>query len=283
MSRKMSHAMGRQLWRVLALLLAVQSLVLSFTTQTTEHFLNACIVWGCALLVLDGDPLPRRLQPTLLGCVVGTVLIVAVLWRSPTLVSGDKIRYLLPLITGLGLALLARPWRQLRQFGPVLIIFSLLPLMRLLTPKLPVAELSEITAWLSGMLLMLCGFPVQRLGQSLYIPGGGVAVAGTCSGSEIMVQLLAVSIIFMVAFPMRYRGQNLAMIVMAPLLALLINGIRIALLALITASSYPGKTWWFDFFHHEWGSQLFSGTAMVVFVVVYVHWQGRQVARLLGG
>jgi cyanoexosortase A len=152
-----------------------------------------------------------------------------------------------------------------------------------LTPKLPVAELSQITAWLSGMLLMLCGFPVQRLGQSLYIPGGGVAVAGSCSGSEIMVQLLAVSIIFMVAFPMRYRGQNLAMIVIAPLLALLINGIRIALLALITASSYPGKTWWFDFFHHDWGSQLFSGTAMVVFVVVYVHWQGRQVARLLGG
>ena len=184
---------------------------------------------------------------------------------------------------GLGLALLARPWRQLRQFGPVLIIFSLLPLMRLLTPKVPVAELSQITAWLSSMLLMLCGFPVQRLGQSLYIPGGGVAVAGSCSGSEIMVQLLAVSIIFMVAFPMRYRGQNLAMIVMAPLLAWLVNGIRIALLALITASSYPGKTWWFDFFHHEWGSQLFSGTAMVVFVVVYVHWQGRQVARLLGG
>jgi cyanoexosortase A len=282
MSRKVSHAMSRQLWRVLALLLAVQSLVLSFTTQTTENFLNACIVWGCALLVLDGEPLPRRLQPTLLGCVVGTVLIVAVLWRSPMLVSGDKIRYLLPLITGLGLALLARPWRQLHHFGRVLIIFTLLPLIRLMM-QVPVADLSRTTAWLSGMLLMLCGFPVQRLGQSLYIPGGGVAVAGTCSGSEIMVQLLAVSIIFMVAFPMRYRGQNLTMIIMAPLLALLVNGIRIALLALITASSYPGKTWWFDFFHHDWGSQLFSGTAMVVFVVIYVHWQGRQVARLLGG
>lgn len=96
MSRPVSHAMSRQLWRVLALLLAVQSLVLSLTTQTTENFLNACIVWGCALLVLDGDPLPRRLQPTLLGCVVGTMLIVWVLWRSPTLVSGEKIRYLLP-------------------------------------------------------------------------------------------------------------------------------------------------------------------------------------------
>jgi cyanoexosortase A len=283
MSRPVSHAMSRQLWRMLALLLAVQYLVLIFMTQTTENFLNACIVWGCALLVLDGDPLPRRLQPTPLGCVLGTVLIVGVLWRSPTLVSGDKIRYLLPLMTGLGLALLARPWRQLRQFGPVFIIFSLLPLLRLLTSKLLVAELSQITAWLSGMLLMLCGFPVQRLGQSLYIPGGGVAVNGTCSGSEIMVQLLLVSIIFMVVFPMRYREQNLAMVVIAPLLAWLINGIRIALLALITASSYPGKTWWFDFFHHEWGSQLFSGTAMVVFVVVYVHWQSGQVARLMRG
>ena len=281
MSRLVSRAMSRQLWRLLALLLAVQSLLLSLTTQTMESFLNACIVWGCALLVLDGDPLPRRLQPTLLGCVVGTVLIVGVLWRSPTLVSGDKIRYLLPLISGLGLALLARPWRQLHHFGRVLIIFTLLPLIRLMM-QVPVADLSRTTAWLSGMLLMLCGFPVQHLGQSLYIPGGGVAVAGACSGSAIMIQLMVVSMIFMVAFPMRYSWQNLAMIVTAPLLALLVNGVRIALLALITASSYSGKTWWFDFFHHEWGSQLFSATAMVVFVVLYVHWQGRQVARLLG-
>jgi cyanoexosortase A len=281
MSRLVSRAMSRQLWRLLALLLAVQSLLLSLTIQTMESFLNACIVWGCALRVLDGDPLPRRLQPTLLGCVVGTVLIVGVLWRSPTLVSGDKIRYLLPLISGLGLALLARPWRQLHHFGRVLIIFTLLPLIRLMM-QVPVADLSRTTAWLSGMLLMLCGFPVQRLGQSLYIPGGGVAVAGACSGSAIMIQLIVVSMIFMVAFPMRYSWQNLAMIVTAPLLALLVNGVRIALLALITASSYSGKTWWFDFFHHEWGSQLFSGTAMVVFVVLYVHWQGRQVARLLG-
>ena len=35
MSLPVSHAMSRQLWRVLALLLAVQSLVLSLTTQTT--------------------------------------------------------------------------------------------------------------------------------------------------------------------------------------------------------------------------------------------------------
>lgn len=282
MSRMLSRQRSRQLWRLLALLLAVQYLVSSLATQNIESFLNACIVWGCALLVLDSEPLPRRLQPSLLGCVVGTVLIVGVLWRSPTLVSGDKIRYVLPLITGFGLALLARPLRQLHRFGPVLIIFALLPLMRLLLMQVPMADLSRTTAWLSGSLLMLCGFPVQHLGASLYIPGGGVAVAGACSGVLIMFQLFMVAGIFMVAFPMRYRWQNLTMMAMAPLLAWLVNGVRIALLALITASSYPAKTWWFDFFHHDWGSQFFSGAAMGVFVVVYVQWQSRQVARLLG-
>lgn len=282
MSCRASHGRSRQLWRLLALLLAVQYLLSSLVTQHIEIFLHACIVWGCALLVMDGDPLPRRLQPTALGCAVGTALILAVLWRSSSLVSGDKIRYALPLVTGLGLALLARPWRQLSQFGPALTIFALLPVIRLLMVQMPIAELSRTTAWLSGLLLMLCGFPVERLGQRLYIPGGGVAVADSCSGSTIMIQLLFVASIFMVAFPMRYRWQNAAMIAMAPLFAWLINGVRIALLALITSSSYPGKLWWFDFFHLGWGSQLFTGTAMGVFVVVYVQWQGRQVARLSG-
>ncbi|MFM7266783.1 MAG: archaeosortase/exosortase family protein [Cyanobium sp.] len=236
--------------------------------------LTSAIIWACALLVMDGETLPKRLRPTPLGCVLGTALILWVLMRSPTLLS------VMPLITGIALALLARPWREMGRFAPVLLILALLAPMRLLVILTPVAKLSEITAWLSEMLLVLCGVPVQRQGHAVLLPGGGVSVAGPCSGISIIVQVLLVALIFMVAFPMRHRWQNVLMVSLAPLLAWLVNGVRISVLALITASSWSGKLWWFDFFHHSWGSHLFAGLAMVVFIALYVHWQGRQVARL---
>lgn len=272
----------RQLWRLLAVLLAVQSLLLSLATQTIETFINACLVWVFALLVMNGEGcLPRRLYPTPLGCVVGSALIVAVLWRSPSLVSGDKIRYVLPLISGVGLALLARPWRHISRFAPVLMILALLPPMRLITLRAPVEHLSDVTAAFAEILLILCGLPTQRSGQVLVIPGGAISVVGPCSGVAIMVQLVAVSLIFLMVFPMRYRWQNFVMMAVAPLLGFLINGLRIAMLAVIMASTYSGKQWWFEFFHHHWGSQVFTGVGMLLFVVVYARWQGRQVAELM--
>ena len=97
----------------------------------------------------------------------------------------------------------------------------------------------------------------------------------------MLVQLLAVAIIFMIAFPMRYRWQNGLMILLAPFLGLLVNGMRIGLLALIVSSNATDKSWWFDFFHDESGAQIFSLISMLVFVLFYAEWQGRQVARLL--
>ena len=61
---------------------------------------------------------------------------------------------------------------------------------------------------------------------------------------------------------------------------MLTNAMRIALLAWINASAMPNKTWWFEFFHTHWGSLVFAGIAMQVFVWLYVYWLARQVAAL---
>jgi cyanoexosortase A len=272
---------GPELWRLLALLLALHGMVLGFVTQGIETFLNVFIVWCSALVVLEGSFPLRRLQPSRLGCLAGLILISWVLWRSHLIISAEMIFNVLPVVSGLGLTLLARPWWGLGLFVPALLILALLPLIRGMIVVGPVAKLSLITAGLTQVLFMACGLPVQRFGIELSIPGGRIEVGGPCSGISMLVQLLSIAIIFMIAFPMRYRWQNALMILLAPLLGFVINGVRIALLALIVSSEYEGKRWWFDFFHVELGAQIFSAVAMLIFVFLYTKWQGRQVARLL--
>lgn len=281
LGQRSSRDLRRLLVRLLALLLAVQSMELAWTTQGMEAFLNVFLVWCSALVVLDGAYLRRHRFPGFWGCGLGMSLIGWVLWRSHSMVSGEMIFNFLPLVSGLGLALVTNPWRRLGRVAPALMILALLPLMRALIVFAPVAKLSLLTAGLTQLLLLFCGLPVQRLGSEVQIPGGGVVVAGACSGLNMLVQLLAVAIIFMIAFPMRYRWQNGLMILLAPFLGLLVNGMRIGLLALIVSSNATDKSWWFDFFHDESGAQIFSLISMLVFVLFYAQWQGRQVARLL--
>jgi exosortase/archaeosortase family protein len=119
-----------------------------------------------------------------------------------------------------------------------------------------------------------------QLGTLVKLQGGGVIVSGACAGLSILLQLLLVAVIFALAFPMRHRWQNGLMIVMAPLLGIVVNGMRITLLALFVTSSLPNKMWWFEFFHEQWGSLLFSGVGMQLFVWLYVYWMSRQVAAL---
>jgi 4-hydroxybenzoate polyprenyltransferase len=48
-----------------------------------------------------------------------------------------------------------------------------------------------------------------------------------------------VAVIFALAFPMRHRWHNSLMIVVAPLIGLVVNGMRITLLALLITIACP--------------------------------------------
>lgn len=159
-------------------------------------------------------------------------------------------------------------------------MLALLPVLRLLGWLTPLQPLSLTTAWLAELLLSLSGSAVLRHGVSIVLEGGTVAVEGPCAGLTMLLQLVVVALVFAIAFPMRHRWQNGLMFLVAPTLAVLINAMRIVLLALINASSWPNKTWWFDFFHWQWGSLIFALLAMQVFVVLYGFWMEKQVAAI---
>ena len=270
----------RGLWLLLAALLALHSLVVGGLTQGPEAVVNALLVWGGALVVLSDQGPGWRPRPGRWGLGAGAALVLLVLWRSQQLTTLDSVASLLPTLAGVALALLAASPRQLGPFGPAVLILGVLPVMRVLGAAIPTGALSLVTARITQLLLMLCGLPVQVQANVVRLPGGAVQIAGPCSGNGIVAQLVGVALIFALAFPMRHRWQNAAMVLVAPLLGVVANGGRIALLALITASELPARGWWFDFFHEHEGSLIFGGVGVLLFAWLYGMWMEWQVRQL---
>ena len=271
---------NRDLWLLLVGLIALDLLLISLLTQPVDEVLNVVLVFGGAVLVFHAPPAGWQPRPGRIGRWVGVALLVAVLWRGQRMMSFDFISSLLPLLAGMGLALLAAPLSQLGSFLPSLAVLALLPMFRAVGWLTPVGPLSVATAWLAQQILTLGGSTAEQIGTLVKLQGGGVIVAGACAGLSILLQLLLVAVIFAMAFPMRHRWQNGLMLLGAPLIGMVANGMRITLLALLSTSNLANKQWWFDFFHDHWGSLLFSGLGMQLFVWLYVYWMARQVAAL---
>ena len=271
---------NRELWGLLAAIFALYLLQLSLLTQMPDVALNLMLVMGGAVLVLNSPPAGWQPRPGRIGRWVGMALLVVMLWFGQRLMSSDLISSLLPLLAGIALALLAAPASKLRPFLKSFCVLALLPVVSAVNTLTPLGPLSVATAWLAKQMLSICGYTAVQLGTLVKLQGGGVIVSGACAGLSMILQLLLVAVIFALAFPMRHRWQNGLLIVVAPLLGMVVNGMRITLLALFVTSSLPNRQWWFEFFHDHWGSLLFSGVGMQLFVWLYVYWMSRQVAAL---
>ena len=271
---------NRELWGLLAAIFALFLLQLSLLTKWPDVALNMVLVMGGAVLVLNSPPAGWQPRPGRIGRWVGVALLVVMLWFGQRLMSSDFISSLLPLLAGIALALLAAPASKLRPFLKSFCVLALLPVVSAVSTLTPLGPLSVATAWLAKQMLSICGYTAVQLGTLVKLQGGGVNVGGACAGLGMLLQLLLVAVIFAMAFPMRHRWQNGLLIVVAPLLGMVVNGMRITLLALFVTSSVPNRMWWFEFFHEHWGSLLFSGVGMQLFVWLYVYWMARQVAAL---
>ncbi len=271
---------NRDLWGLLAAIFALYLLQLSLLTQMPDVALNLMLVMGGAVLVLNSPPAGWQPRPGRIGRWVGVALLVVMLWFGQRLMSSDFLSSLLPLLAGIALALLAAPASKLRPFLKSFCVLALLPVVSAVNTLTPLGPLSVATAWLTKQMLSICGYTAVQLGTLVKMQGGGVIVSGACAGLSMILQLLLVALIFALAFPMRHRWQNGLLIVVAPLLGIVVNGMRITLLALFVTSSLPNRQWWFEFFHDHWGSLLFSGVGMQLFVWLYVYWMSRQVAAL---
>jgi cyanoexosortase A len=266
-------------WQVLAGLQATLSVwVVQATQQDQGITLLAVVIWGGAAICIEDQLEHFQVRPSRASFLAGITLLAYATWRSCLVLDLDSAVYVLPLIQGMGLALLARPVRELFSFRQALIVLSLFPLQFLAFKLLPEYLLSVTTGTFAQALLWIVGVNASSSGRMLVAGAQGVSIEPSCSGAGQIAQLAVIAIVFCMAYPIRsVRGKTLFLL-FAPLLGYFVNVVRIGLLALIVGSTMPYKDQLFDFFHDEWGGLVFSGIATVILGQIYMMMVERQIA-----
>ncbi len=270
----------RNLWLALAAAVAIQNSAVFQSSQSEHTTVFAVLVWGGAVICMEDQFEDLNPKPAVWGLILGTLLLVWVLTRSAIIVHWDGLLFALAPIGGLSLGLMAEKPARLGRFRDPLLCLMLLPSFALLMRILPEAPISLLTARLSGMWLSILGLDVIVNARSVLLPGGGVKVLGPCNGLDLMAQILCVGVIFLLAFPIRSWGSRCIMFLAAPLIGLICNTIRIALLAIFAGNGQSKGSWWFDFFHKSTGSLVFSGVAVMIFGMVYMRLLERELPPL---
>ena len=250
---------------------------LSHQLETTQ-VLNLLLWLGIWMALEDQSPSlwPRPSKASAFG---GTLLLVLTVARSSlTTNNQDRFVYLVLPLLALGLALLNRPLGQWRRFWKALVIALLLPLSRLITNGVLPALLVPVTAKLAWALLYALGFRAFLDGAEVQLGSGGVLVFGACAGIEQLIFTVSVVVIFLLVFPLE-RLLHIALVIAASIVgAVLVNGVRIALLAYCT--SWPDKAGMpaFTFLHDSYGSLLFSLVAVSIVGWIYLKLLDRELA-----
>lgn len=228
-------------------------------------------LWGLSVLFLAAVcSLMWKKRDTLnlgaggISSVIGTLIIALVLLKStyptgkfPHLV--DKFSYVSPLISGVGLGLIASGFKGLKQYKQELIILFFLGVPQAVIPSL--IDISILTAQFSNAVLWYLGFEVARQGVNVILPTGSVEVYSGCSGMVAILYLWGLAALFLVMFPTDWSKKILVPVV-ATLLAFVVNGGRVALMAVLAASSNKQA---FDYWHTGSGSQIFAMSSVLIF------------------
>ncbi|WP_218080801.1 cyanoexosortase A [Anthocerotibacter panamensis] len=253
-----------------AITLMCLHLTLLWKVSSNFDYLSISLLFeGTALYLLyqkrdqiqvEGGPLAYLIGLTLIGLVLMRALFNP--WFGPFL-------QITPFLGGLGLALIAgKP----RQYWRELVIFALvggqIPFSGFI---LKVVNIPVHAAQFSTFLLWYLGYPVTRQGANVALPTGSILVNPGCAGIDIIYVLLGLTVLFVLLVPLDWR-YRLILPGIAYLLAFTVNGVRVALLAVLQAS---GDKLAFEYWHMGDGASLFSIVSLVGF-----GWVLRYFARL---
>lgn len=228
-------------------------------------------LWGISVLFLAAvSSLIRKKRKTLnletevVSSVLGTLILAFVLFKSTSPIGKypdivDEFSYISPFISGVGLGLIASGFKGLKQYGQELIVLFFIGVPHAIIPSL--IDISIFTAQFATAVLWYSGFEVARQGVNVILPTGSVEVYSGCSGMVAILYLWGLAALFLVMFPTDWSKKILIPVV-ATLLAFVVNGGRVALMAVLAASSNMQA---FDYWHTGAGSQLFAMTSVLFF------------------
>lgn len=262
---------ARNAWLFIAATVAIQNIVVFHTSQNESMTVFALLIWGGVLICIEDLIEELHPSPNFVVALFASAMLLFVLFRTSLILHSDGVLFILPPIAVLALILLVKEPRSFHKFRDSMLCALLFPANALLNRIIPEGPLSLLTAKVAAFWLSILGLEPIVNGRDVLLKGGGVTVLGACNGLDMIAQVVCISVIFLLAFRLRSLTSRFLVLSLAPLIGLLSNTIRIALLTVISANgSGHGYGFWFDFFHKDTGSLIFSGLAVFLFGSIYM-------------
>jgi exosortase/archaeosortase family protein len=284
---------GLERWCRLALLAGTASsqLTLAARAGVADFTIMAALSWlAGALLLLESDDAVISTEPSVVPAGRWWAGFLALVWCLLVLSFAgrlhDPLFWLLPLAALVGLGLLGGLGWKSPQLRQLVVIGLLLPAQGLFNWSVPVAPLARVTARVSAQLLWLAGQPAYPQGDRIVMTTQVLLVDGSCTGRSTLAFSLAIlaSLLILLPLPREGRGATVAGLVAMSLAGVvLLNGVRIALLAFTLRDPGPGPLEalrGFEFWHSGPGAQVFSlaaGTLVCGTYVLALEWRWRWV------
>lgn len=245
-------------------LIAMHLLLWMRLTGDFERLTYAVICWAALLTLVWRKRNSAKLTSDVVSSVAGASLLGWVLLRSSWAYVYDGVLFeVAPFFSVLGFGLIAVGIGQLRSYWRELAIAAILaqPQHHIINFFQGIYNFSLLTAKISTSMLYYFGFDVTRQGVFILLPTGAIEVNTSCSGVEAAWSLLQLAVIFLLVFAIR-KGDRWLLPLLALAIAFVVNGFRIAILALVVAGGDKAA---FNYWHHGDGSQLFGVLSMLAF------------------
>lgn len=248
-----------QFW-LLGITAGLITIHLTLTSRAKDSSLlgTSALFWiaVCYLIWQKRDEL--NLENRIFSSIWGMVIVAFVLLKSTSVSGYDPFLRFFPLISCLGVALLASGFKGLKQYWrELLILCFLVPPPGALSLLF---DMSTITAKFATALLWYAGFEVHRQGVYVYLQNGGIEVYPGCSGIENMLHLLGLAVIFLLSFSTTLL-EKIYLPIVASATAFIVNGVRVAILAILAGSANPQAL---EYWHKGEGSLIFSMISVAI-------------------
>lgn len=232
-------------------------LTITWKRGYTDLWGMSLLFWVAVCLLIWKKRDKLNLETDVISSFLGALIIGSVLIESTF--SINKFPYISPFISAIGLSLIASGFRGLKQYWHELLVLFF-PSVAYIT-LLFLIDISVLTAKFATFVLWYLGFEASRQGVNINFNTVGVEVNQSCSGLESILHLWVLSILFLVVFPTDNRKKILLPVV-ASLLGFVVNGVRVALMAILVVSSNQKA---FEYWHTGDGAIIFSMISVLLF------------------
>lgn len=226
---------------VLGLLLVAVHLSLISTYMGMGKMGISILCYYAVYLVLDQRRQHLSFRAGICGTTLGALAALLTLSNAINVLPKADFLHLMPLMSGISLALLADGIRGFRSYWRELTILFAVSVPRVYFRE--VIDVSGYTAGFAAFLLWYGGYEFIKDGVVIIMENASVRVDSSCDGVEAMTYLLCLAIVYLILFPTS-RRQRWTIVPIAIAIAFVSNALRVAALAVIYSNQGEAA------FHH---------------------------------